>query len=97
MLGVRLANKLEEGSAKKIAEFVSFQSELRVLPPAEAAGLSEFTGVATPVTTPPRAARWCVALMSTPTAIRPGPAWIAEPMEPSVSARTTDAPPWSRP
>ncbi|GBU16446.1 hypothetical protein AOPFMNJM_1361 [Methylobacterium jeotgali] len=49
-LGVRLANKLEEGDRKKIAEFVSFQSELRVLPPAEAAGLSEFTGVATPVT-----------------------------------------------
>lgn len=48
-LGVKLANKLEEGG-KKIAEFVSFQSELRVLPPAEAAGLSEFTGVATPVT-----------------------------------------------
>ena len=32
-LGVKLANKLEEG-AKKIAEYVSFQSELRVLPPA---------------------------------------------------------------
>ncbi len=34
-LGVKLANKLEDGG-KKIAEFVSFQSELRVLPPDEA-------------------------------------------------------------
>src|SRR6478752_2375567 len=35
--------------------------------------------------------------MSRPTATRPGPAWIWAPIEPSVSARTTLAPPWSRP
>src|SRR6478735_3596382 len=46
---------------------------------------------------PERAARWCVALMSSPTATRPGPAWICAPMEPSVSASTTLAPPWSSP
>jgi hypothetical protein len=46
-LGVRLANKLEEGSAKKIAEFVSFQSELRVLDPTEAAPLAELTKIDT--------------------------------------------------
>ena len=49
-LGVKLANKLEEGGAKKIAEFVSFQSELRTLPPAEAAALSGLTKVDTAVT-----------------------------------------------
>lgn len=49
-LGVKLANKLEEGGAKKIAEFVSFQSELRLLPPAEAAPLSALTKVETTVT-----------------------------------------------
>ncbi|MGU3538375.1 hypothetical protein [Methylobacterium sp. A54F] len=49
-LGVKLANKLEEGGAKKIAEFVSFQSELRILSPAEAAGLAGLTKVDTPVT-----------------------------------------------
>lgn len=49
-LGVKLANRLEEGGAKKIAEFVSFQSELRVLPPAEAAALSALTGIETAVT-----------------------------------------------
>ncbi|KQP48935.1 hypothetical protein ASG40_18580 [Methylobacterium sp. Leaf399] len=48
-LGVKLANKLEEGAAKKVAEFVSFQSELRTLPAAEAAGLSTLTGIETPV------------------------------------------------
>ena len=48
-LGVKLANKLELGSSKKVAEFVSFQSELRVLPPAEAAGLSALTRIETPV------------------------------------------------
>ena len=47
-LGVRLANKLEDGSAKKIAEFVSFQSELRLLDPAEAASLTALTRVETP-------------------------------------------------
>ncbi|WP_430913765.1 hypothetical protein [Methylobacterium sp. sgz302541] len=49
-LGVKLANKLEEGGAKKIAEFVSFQSELRAVPPAEAAPLSALTKVDTAVT-----------------------------------------------
>ncbi|WP_298958561.1 hypothetical protein [uncultured Methylobacterium sp.] len=48
-LGVRLANKLEEGGAKKIAEFVSFQSELRVLAPDEAARLTGLTRIDTPV------------------------------------------------
>jgi hypothetical protein len=48
-LGVKLANKLELGSSKKVAEFVSFQSELRVLPPAEAAGLAALTKIDTPV------------------------------------------------
>ncbi len=48
-LGVKLANKLELGSSKKIAEFVSFQSELRVLPPEEAAALSSLTKIGTPV------------------------------------------------
>ncbi|MFF8802111.1 MULTISPECIES: hypothetical protein [unclassified Methylobacterium] len=48
-LGVKLANRLELGTSKKIAEFVSFQSELRVLPPAEAAGLSALTKIETPV------------------------------------------------
>ncbi|WP_407943092.1 hypothetical protein [Methylobacterium oxalidis] len=49
-LGVKLANKLEEGTSKKIAEFVSFQSELRTLPPAEAAALGKLTKVDTSVT-----------------------------------------------
>nr|WP_238313113.1 hypothetical protein [Methylobacterium crusticola] len=47
-LGVRLANKLEDGP-KKIAEFVSFQSELRVLPPEEAARLTALTRIEAPV------------------------------------------------
>lgn len=46
-LGVRLANKLEEGSAKKIAEFVSFQSEVQLLDPARAASLTALTKVET--------------------------------------------------
>ena len=49
-LGVKLANKLEEGGAKKIAEFVSFQSELRTLPPDRAASLGALTKVDTTVT-----------------------------------------------
>ncbi|GJE59283.1 hypothetical protein [Methylobacterium trifolii] len=49
-LGVKLANKLEEGSAKKIAEFVSFQSELHTLPPERAAALNGLTRIDTPVT-----------------------------------------------
>ncbi|MEH3148170.1 MAG: hypothetical protein PGN34_23200 [Methylobacterium frigidaeris] len=48
-LGVRLANKLEEGNGKKIAEFVSFQSELRVLPPEESGSLAGLTRIDTPV------------------------------------------------
>ncbi|GJD40074.1 hypothetical protein [Methylobacterium bullatum] len=48
-LGVKLANKLEDGASKKVAEFVSFQSELRTLPAAEAASLAALTRVDTPV------------------------------------------------
>lgn len=49
-LGVRLANKLEEGG-KKIAEFMEFQSELRALSPREVdqAGLAKLTGLDAPV------------------------------------------------
>ena len=48
--GIRLANKLEEGG-KKIAEFMEFQSEIRVLPQQELdqAGLSKLTGLNTKV------------------------------------------------
>ena len=49
-LGVKLANKLEEGSAKKIAEYVSFQSELRVLGPDQGAPLKALTKIDTAVT-----------------------------------------------
>lgn len=49
-LGVKLANKLEEGGAKKIAEFVTFQSELRTLAPDRAASLGALTKVDTTVT-----------------------------------------------
>lgn len=49
-LGVKLANRLEDGAAKKIAEFVSFQSEVRTLAPAEAAALAGLTKLDTPVT-----------------------------------------------
>ncbi|WP_244477210.1 hypothetical protein [Methylobacterium sp. Leaf125] len=49
-LGVKLANRLEDGASKKIAEFVSFQSELRTLPPAEIAALGNLTKLDTPVT-----------------------------------------------
>ena len=50
-IGIRLANKLEDGG-KKISEYVEFQSELRLLSPAEVeqAGLAKLTGLATPVT-----------------------------------------------
>jgi hypothetical protein len=49
-MGIRLANKLEEG-AKKIAEWIEFQSEIRVLPRAEAArpALAKLTGLDQPV------------------------------------------------
>jgi len=49
-LGVKLANKLEDGSAKKIAEFVSFQSELRVLGPDQGVPLKALTKIDTTVT-----------------------------------------------
>jgi hypothetical protein len=50
-LGVRLANKLEEGG-KKISEFIEFQSELRVLPAEEVdqAALARLTHLDAPVT-----------------------------------------------
>jgi hypothetical protein len=50
-VGIRLANKLEDGG-KKISEYVEFQSELRLLSPAEIeqAGLAKLTGLAAPVT-----------------------------------------------
>ncbi|MCB5175774.1 hypothetical protein [Microvirga lenta] len=49
-MGIRLANKLEEGE-KKISEFMEFQSELRVLQPQEvdSAALAQLTGLDTPV------------------------------------------------
>jgi hypothetical protein len=49
-LGIRLANKLEEGG-KKIADHVTFQSEIRPLPAAEIdqAAMSRLTGLSTPV------------------------------------------------
>ena len=49
-MGIRLANKLEEGT-KKIAESIDFQSELRLLSPQEAANpdLLRLTGLSTPV------------------------------------------------
>src|SRR5215472_12262465 len=53
--------------------------------------------LATPVTCPSDAARWWVALISMPTVTRSRPACRAEPSEPSVSARTHDAPPWRSP
>ena len=49
-LGVKLANKLEDGSAKKIAEFVTFQSELRVVAPDRAVALNALTKIDTSVT-----------------------------------------------
>lgn len=50
-IGIRLANKLSE-SEKKVADFLEFQSELRVLAPADLdqAALARLTGVSTPVT-----------------------------------------------
>jgi hypothetical protein len=50
-VGIRLANKLEEGG-KKISEFMEFQSEIRVVPREEIdrAGLSKLTGLDAPVT-----------------------------------------------
>src|SRR6185503_8222782 len=50
-IGIRLVNKLDE-SRKKIAEYLEFQSELRVLPTAEIdlLALAKLTGIDTPVT-----------------------------------------------
>jgi hypothetical protein len=49
-LGIRLVNKIED-SGKKIAEYIEFQSEVRLLTPAEIdqAALARLTGIATPV------------------------------------------------
>ncbi len=49
-IGIRLANKLDEGG-KKISESMDFQSELRVLSPQDAAamGLEAVTGLPAPV------------------------------------------------
>ncbi|NBJ13403.1 hypothetical protein [Microvirga arsenatis] len=49
-VGIRLANKLEEGG-KKISEFMEFQTEIRVLPPEEIdrIGLSKLTGSEAPI------------------------------------------------
>jgi hypothetical protein len=48
-LGIRLANKLREGS-RQIADFIDFESELTLRPPAEVADmrLPELAGLATP-------------------------------------------------
>ena len=56
-----------------------------------------WTAVAVPVTRPERTARWCVALISTPTTLRSGPAWIFAAIEPRDSASTRWAPPCSSP
>jgi hypothetical protein len=49
-VGIRLANKLEEGG-KKISEFMEFQTEIRVLPQEEIdqAGLAKLTALDTPI------------------------------------------------
>ena len=51
------------------------------------------SAVHVPVTVPEATPRWCVALTSTPTAYRPGPACTLAAVEASVSARTQCAPP----
>jgi hypothetical protein len=50
-VGIRLANKLEEGG-KKISEFMEFQSEIRVIPPQDIdqSGMAKLTGLEIPVT-----------------------------------------------
>lgn len=49
-LGIKLVNTLDEGG-KKIADYLEFESELRLLPgpQADAAGLGELTGVGSPI------------------------------------------------
>jgi len=48
-IGIQIANKLREGS-KKIADYLEFESELTLRPPAEVAemGLASLTGIDTP-------------------------------------------------
>ena len=53
-----------------------------------------WSGVAVAVTCPERTDRWWDAFTSVPTAV---PACKPAAIEPTVSASTTDAPPWSRP
>jgi hypothetical protein len=50
-LGIALANKLRE-SEKKIADFLDFQSEVRILAPenVDVAGLAQLTGIDSPIT-----------------------------------------------
>jgi hypothetical protein len=50
--GIMLVNKIRESNKKKIADFMEFQSELRLVPDAEIdqAALSKATGVDAPVT-----------------------------------------------
>ena len=49
-IAILLLNKFRE-SSKKIADFIEFESELRVIPPADIdqSGLSQLTGITTPV------------------------------------------------
>jgi hypothetical protein len=49
--GIMLVNKIRESQHKKIAEFMDFQSELRLVPPGEIdqAALAKATGVDTPI------------------------------------------------
>ena len=53
--------------------------------------------MAVPVTQPAVTERWCVALMSTPTEILSGCAYMNEPNDASVSASTQEAPPCHSP
>ncbi len=46
-IGIQLANKIRE-SAKKISDTLEFESEVAFVPPADAAGFAELTGVDTP-------------------------------------------------
>jgi hypothetical protein len=48
-LGIRLINKLTE-SEKKVADYLEFQSEMRVLPEIDQAGSAKLTGINAPVT-----------------------------------------------
>jgi hypothetical protein len=50
-LGISLVNKIRESGKKPIADFMDFQSELRVLPPNEIdqAALAKATGIDTPI------------------------------------------------